>query len=110
MLDSIEGNCVFTPEQVKRRMDTIQQRIDELSNQISVLQEQISEASALADEILKQHQKILSWADIYDAAPPEEKRMIASYIVKAVTLSRGYDIQVEFNISETQYLNGMDLA
>ena len=36
--------------------------------------------------------------------------MIASYIVKAVTLSRGYDIQVEFNISETQYLNGMDLA
>ena len=110
MLDSIEGNCVFTPEQVKRRMDTIQQKIDELSNQISVLQEQISEASALADEILKQRQKILSWADIYDAAPPEEKRMIASYIVKAVTLSRGYDIQVEFNISETQYLNGMNLS
>ena len=57
MLDSIEGNCVFTPEQVKRRMDTIQQKIDELSNQISVLQEQISEASALADEIMKQHRQ-----------------------------------------------------
>ena len=55
MLDSIEGSCVFTPEQVK-------------------------------------------------------KRMIAAHIIKSVTLSRGYDIQVEFNISEAQYLNGMELS
>lgn len=110
MLDSIEGNCVFTPEQVKKRMDTTQQKIDELAGQIAMLQEQIAEASALADEVLKQHQRLLSWADLYDTAAPEEKRMIAAYIVKAVTLSRDYDIQVEFNISETQYLNGMDLS
>ena len=110
MLDSIEGNCVFTPEQVKKRMDTTQQKIDELAGQIAMLQEQIAEASALADEVLKQHQRLLSWADLYDTAAPEEKRMIAAYIVKAVTLSRGYEIQVEFNISETQYLNGMDLS
>ena len=110
MLDSIEGNCVFTPEQIKRRMDTTQQKIDELAGQIAMLQEQIAEASALADEVLKQHQRLLSWADLYDTAAPEEKRMIAAYIVKAVTLSRDYDIQVEFNISETQYLNGMDLS
>lgn len=57
------------------------------------------------DEILKQHQWLLSWADIYADAAPEEKRMIAAYIVKAVTLSKGYDIQVELNISEAQYLN-----
>ena len=69
-LDSIEGNCVFTPEQVKKRMDTTQEKIDELSKQFHTLQEQISEASTRADEILKQHQQILSWADIYDTASP----------------------------------------
>ena len=110
MLDSIEGSCVFTPEQVKKRMDTTQEKIDELSMQVHTLQEQISEASARADEILKQHQQILSWADIYDTASPEEKRMIAAHIIKSVTLSRGYDIQVDFNISEAQYLNGMELS
>jgi hypothetical protein len=35
--------------------------------------------------------------------------MIAAYIVKAVTLSRGYDIQINLNISQTQYLNGLEL-
>jgi len=110
MLDSIEGTCVFTPEQVKKRMDATQQKINELADQIHRLQEQISEASTLADELLKEHQRILSWADLYDDAALEEKRMIASYIIKAVTLSKGYDIQVEFNISETQYLNGMEIG
>ena len=35
--------------------------------------------------------------------------LVASYIVKAVTLSRGYDIQIDLNISEAQYLNGMEM-
>lgn len=110
MMDSIEGICVFTPEQVKKRMDVTQQKIEELSNQIQTLQAQISETGALTDEILKQHQRLLSWADMYADAAPEEKRMIAAYIVKAVTLSKGYDIQIELNISETQYLNGMEMS
>ena len=32
MLDSIEGSCVFTPEQVKKRMDAVQQSVDDLGN------------------------------------------------------------------------------
>lgn len=91
-------------------MDTTWQKIDELANQILALQERISEEGTLADEILKQHQQNISWADIYDTAAPEEKRMITAYIVKSVTLSRGYDIQVKLNISEAQYLNGIELS
>lgn len=109
MLDSIEGTCVFTPEQIKKRLDSTQEKIDELSQQIETLQDQLRESETLSSEILEQHQRLLSWADLYDDASPEEKRMIASYIIKAVTLSRGYDIQIELNISEAQYLNGMEM-
>lgn len=109
MLDSIEGTCVFTPEQIKKRLDSTQEKIDELSQQIETRQDQLRESETLAGEILEQYQRLLSWADLYDDASPEEKRMIASYVVKAVTLSRGYDIQIDLNISEAQYLNGMEL-
>ena len=34
MLDSIEGTCVFTPEQVKKRMDAVQANVDDLTQQI----------------------------------------------------------------------------
>ncbi len=46
---------------------------------------------------------------MFDSASPQEKRMVASYIIKAVTLTRKYGIQVEFNISEAQYLGGMEM-
>lgn len=40
--------------------------------------------------------------------PEAERKLIASHLVKAVTLTRGYGIQIDFNISEAQYLNGME--
>lgn len=110
MLDSIEGTCVFTPEQIKKRMDDVQTTLNDLTQQISVLQEQTETAAEIAGEIQQQHQKLLSWAEMFDSASLQEKKMIASYIIKAVTLTRDYGIQVEFNISEAQYLGGMDMS
>ena len=36
--------------------------------------------------------------------------MISSQMIKAVTLTRNYGIQIEFNISEAQFLNGMEMG
>lgn len=110
MLASIEGTCVFTPEQIKKRMDAVQATLDDLAEQITVLQEQAVASAELANEIQQQHQKLLTWAEMFDSASPQEKKMIASYMIKAVTLTRGYGIQVEFNISEAQYLGGMEMG
>lgn len=109
MLDSIEGTCVFTPMQIKNRMDAVQATLDELTQQITVLQEQATASAELANELQEQHKRLLSWAEMFDLASPQEKKMVASYIIKAVTLTRGYGIQVEFNISEAQYLGGMEM-
>ena len=40
----------------------------------------------------------------------EEKKMVASYLIKAVTLTRDYGIEIEFNVSEAQYLGGMEMG
>lgn len=90
-------------------MDTVQATLDDLTQQITILQEQAHEAAELSNSIQEQHQRLLSWAEMYDSASPEEKRVVASYIIKAVTLTRDYGIQVEFNISEAQYLSGMEM-
>lgn len=109
MLDSIEGTCVFTPEQIKKRMDAVQTTLDGLTQQITILQEQANASAELANEFREQHKKLLSWAEMFDSASPQEKKMVASYLIKAVTLTRDYGIKVEFNISEAQYLGGMEM-
>ena len=109
MLDSIEGTCVFTPEQIKKRMDVVQQSVNDLSAKIEDLQNKATETAELTEEIKAEHQRLLSWADVYDGASLEEKKMVASYLIKAVTISQNYGIRIDFNITEAQYLSGMEM-
>ncbi len=109
MLDSLEGTCVFTPEQIKHRMDNVQNTMKGLTNAIAELKEKINEADNLAHDIHQQYQQMISWADIFKDASSEEQKMIASYMIKAVSISRDYHMDIELNLSEAQILNGMSL-
>lgn len=110
MLDSLDGKCVFTPEQVKRRMDSVQEAMTSLSANIESLEIRLEDNDRLTRELAEQHQLFLSWAEMFDTATQPERKLIASQIIKTVTLSREYGIQIEFNISEAQYLNGMEMG
>ena len=110
MLASLEGNCVFSAEQVKSRMDTLHATVLELDGKITNLENELLRTEHLADEIRQQHQRLLSWADMYASASPAEKKIVASYLIKAVTVSRGYELQVEFQINEAQFLQGLEMG
>ena len=109
MLDSLDGKCAFSSEQVRERMDKVRAAIDLLNDKILELQSELDNKSVIADELAFQHKKLLSWASLYDAATGEEKKIIVSNLIKAVTVSRDYKIKIDFNISEAQYLGEMDM-
>ena len=79
-------------------------------DKIDTLKEQVTETEITAKEIRESHQRLLSWANMFDTVSIEEKKMVASYLIKAVTLTRDYGIQIEFNVSEAQYLGGMEMG
>ena len=54
-------------------------------------------------------QELLSKANTFQCSI-EEKKMVASYLIKAVTLTWDYGIRIEFNMSEAQYLGGMEMG
>ena len=110
MLDSIEGKCVFSPEQVKGRMDSVQSDIFEYTERITDLQNKIVETESTIREIQEQYKQLVSWADIFKDADYEAQKMIASYMIKAVTVSRDYQFDIEFNLAEAQYISGMEMV
>ena len=48
-------------------------------------------------------------AGMFDTASIEEQKMVASYLINTVTLTQDYGIQIEFNVSEAQYLGEMGM-
>ena len=65
----------------------VQETVAQLAEQIDALQEQTAETEIMAKEIRESHQRLLSWADLFDTASIEEKKVVASYLIKAVTAS-----------------------
>ena len=109
MLSSLDGTCVFSAEQVKKQMDKLQENINRQSEIIEDLESRTADAKWAAEQIISQHKKMLTWAELFRDASLDEKKMIVSSLVKAVTISRDYGITIEFAIDEAQYLNGMSL-
>ena len=59
-------------------------------------------------EIKSQYTKALNWSEIFDDADIETRKMIVSYLIKKVSVKRGYDVDIEFNIDYEQFSIGMD--
>ena len=52
--------------------------------------------------------RYFSYADLYDSASFESKKMIVSQLVRRIDVYRGYQIHVDFNFDLAQYLENSD--
>ena len=87
--------------------------IDLLNTMVAETEVQIKEAQAIVDaaeaelqELLetseglkREYDRLLSWADLYDKSSFEAKKMIVSQFIRSVRVGRGFNIEVDFNVS-----------
>jgi hypothetical protein len=50
-----------------------------------------------------QYDDLIRWADMFEDAPMETKKMIAASIISAVRVSRDYDVELDFNINPQDF-------
>lgn len=109
MLGAIEGTNGFTPERLMRRMDSVEAEIKHLKTEIDSTQENMAKSSNMLERIRNEHRQIISWADVFQDTSIEVQKMITSSMIKAVRISRDYEIDVEYNFDEGQYSMGLGM-
>ena len=62
----------------------------------------------LMDSVAKLYEELISFADLYDNASFEAKKMIVNQLIRRVDVYRGYQIHVSFNFGLSQYFKGLD--
>ena len=65
---------------------------------------------AMLDALNAQYDDIISWADMYDSASMEAKKMIVNCLIRRVEVYRGYKLHIDFNIDFTQFSLGLDIV
>ena len=53
-------------------------------------------------QVTRQYNDVLSWADIYAESPMDVKKMIVAQLISAVRVSKDYVIEIDFRISERE--------
>ena len=109
ILGASEGSSQFTPERLMRRMDAVEGELENLKIQISETECKMEESSQLLDQIRKTYSDLISWAEVFSGASNDMQKMIASYLIKKVTVSRDYELDIEYNFDEGQFIQGLGL-
>ena len=52
------------------------------------------------------YDELISYADLYDSASFEAKKMIVNQLIRRVDVYRGYQINISFNFDLTPYIEG----
>ena len=77
--------------------------ISETNKQILECESKLGEQSEVLDKLDYYYNQFVSWADEYENASGEQKKMVICQLIKEVKVGRGYEIEIEFNASYKQF-------
>jgi len=109
MVSVIRGESVLDRETLNEMILGSKQTVEELTAEVDKLTSDLENGQSIYAELQKSHTELLSWADMYGGSDLEVKKMIVANIIHQIKVRRDYDLEVDLNISYSDYCGG-DLA
>lgn len=102
---SLVGESRFTPELLSAAIENTKDKIEQNENLLSEKKEQIACRELDIQNLNYYYDQFVGWADEFDKASPERKRMIVCSLFKEITVGKGYDIQILMDSSYADFIN-----
>lgn len=104
-LKVIQGTSHFSADLLNSLMDETTAQLEELGQQeqVQAAEQDLRDAVSGAEQVSEEYTQLMNWADLYDNCSFEAKKMIVAQFVKAVHVKRGYEVNIEFNVSFEEF-------
>ena len=102
--NALIGDSKFTPDVLAVAIERSKKKIADNKAEIKELEIRLANEESEMGRIDYYYNQFVSWADEFDKASLERKRMIADELLNQVSISRGYEIQILMNASYQQFL------
>ena len=110
VIKTIRGESSFSKELLNSLIAEAETKCRELQENLEAAQAAYDEGQAVMASLNTQYNDIISWAEMYDTASIEAKKMIVSCLIKRVEVYRDYKLHIDFNIDFTQFCEGLDIV
>ena len=103
VIKAIRGESAFGTDLLGTLIQEAEAKCAEIKQRYDNAKEEYERGQSLMDTISAQYDSIISWADLYDSTSMEAKKMIFSYLINRIEVSRGYKVKIDFNIDLDQF-------
>lgn len=109
VIKAIRGESSFGTDLLGTLIQEAEAKCVELKQHLDDAKEAYERSQSVMDSLSAQYDDIISWADLYDTTSIEAKKMIFSYLINRIEVSRGYRVKIDFNIDLEQFCMGAEL-
>ena len=110
VIKALRGESAFSKDLLGSMVSEAEAKCAELQKQFEDAQAAYEEGQAVLHSLDEQYDNVISWADLYDTASLEAKKMIVNCLIRRVEVYRDYKLHIDFNIDFTQFSLGMDIV
>ena len=100
---TLTGDSIYFPEDLSQAIQTIKSRIADSEEKLVGLKDEEARKKQSIEMITPAYNQFKSWAEEFDTASLEQKKMIACHLFKRIEIGRDYKISVELNMTYQQF-------
>ena len=110
VIKALRGESAFSKDLLGSMVSEAEVKCAELQKQFEDAQAAYKEGQAVLHSLEEQYDNVISWADLYDTASLEAKKMIVNCLISRVEVYRDYKLHIDFNIDFEQFCGGLDIV
>lgn len=99
MVKVLMGESVFDEATIKSMLDEKQEAIAKAEAYLEELRVFAEDTEQKLQQLILQYRSISDWAEVFDAANNDEKKMILSRIIEKITVDKEYHLEIHFLIT-----------
>lgn len=108
VVKAIKGESAFSADTLSGLIADAEKECERLGKLCVSAEQDVTDSEQVFQEVTASYDTLISWADLYDDASFEKKKMIVNCLINRVDVYRGYKLHIDFNFDYEQFLNGLD--
>ena len=89
----MQGESTFSKDILSELITDTEKNCNELAKLREKIETELEQSEDLQTELCRSYDEIISWADLYDSASIEAKKMIVNSMIKRIDVSRDYKLK-----------------
>lgn len=102
---SLLGESRFTPDILSTSIDNTNDLLHKKETELNDIKFKLANQQNAMGKLDFYYSQFRTWADEFDNSTMEQKKMIACQLIREVKVSRGYELEIVFDLNYEQFLS-----